>query len=348
MHRLANGRRYAFTAAADGDFVAPEGLPRRRLERLDATRLAIVHLDGRREIYGERGQLVAEEDRNGNRVDYTREGGELVRVADTNGRFLELARDSTGHVTEVRDHVGRSWRYAYNEDGTLASVTDPLGGTRRYAYETVRRAASAQPYPVITRISDETERTVVAVTYAEDGRVESYTRGENVFTYGTRRGYIEKSDARGSRWSYLLDERGNKTEIWPPINGGEPERRLYTDDGELARLTDVAGTEYAIERDARDRVTALISPDGTIAVRYEGGERLARRGDLDERPRDPFRLRRVGQPAAAYRPERRGHAPRVERGGETSSRRSMPRATCSPVVTTRPDGFSSGATRRGR
>ena len=271
VHRLANGRRYEFVETAPDVFASPSGLPGKRLTVEEGGAPTLRNVDGSLERYDASGALVAELDRNGNAVNYEYESGALARIADTNGRFLALARDSTGHVASVTDHTGREWRYAYNDDGSLASVTDPAGGVHRYEYEQRTRAASDQPYPMITRVVDASGKTVIGVSYDLEGKVESYGVGENVYTYSVSRGFTYKTDALGARWSYVVDERGHKTEVLPPINRGTPERYEYDADGNVVLYADLAGTEFTQEIDALGRVTSATTPDGTSTIDYVEG-----------------------------------------------------------------------------
>ena len=269
VHRLTNGRRYEFVESSPGVFATPDGLPGKTLT-LDADGTpTIENIDGSIERYDRIGKLVAEIDRNANAVNYEYESGVLARIADENGRFLALGYDSTGYVASVTDHTDRSWLYAYNPDGTLASVTDPAGGIRRYEYQTVLRAASAEPYPMITRVIDASAIAEIGVTYAEDGKVASYTVGSNTFTYTTRRGFTYKTDSLGAEWAYETDENGLKTAIYPPINRGAPERFEYDENGQVVKFVDISGTEFSREVDPFGRVVSATTPDGTSTIEYE-------------------------------------------------------------------------------
>ena len=118
--------------------------------------------------------------------------------------------------------------------------------------------------------SDETGRTVTTVLYDSEGKVQSYTQGENVFTYSQSRQFIVKEDSARSEWSYLLDDDGHKIEIWPPNNRGTPQRFEYDVNGEVFKYTDMLGSEFLYERDAFGRVVAITTPDGTTSYSYDG------------------------------------------------------------------------------
>ena len=277
VHRLANGRRYVFVESAPGEFDAPAGLPGITLSLDAEDRPTLRHLDGSAERYDEIGRLVAEVDRNGNAIEYAYTDGALSRISAADGRLLALGYDSTGHVATVTDHTERQWRYDYADDGTLESVTDPAGGVRGYRYVSIVPEASDHVYPAIEEVTDPTGTVVVGVTYTEAGKVATYSVGENLYTYSVDRGFTYKCDALDACWGYATDESGHKSEVYPPINAGQPERYEYDDDGRIVSFTDLSGTAFAQTHDALGRATSAVSTDGTASVEYVEGTSWPRR-----------------------------------------------------------------------
>lgn len=277
VYRTENGKRYEYAESAPDEFVNPDGLPGRSLTLSANNAPQITYLDGSREIYNALGRLSAEVDRNGNRVEYTYQDGVITRMADTNGRFLDLSYDSSGHVSSVTDHTGRSWTYAYNADGSLASVTDPLGGIKNYSYVPNQRTGDAHVYAAISEITDESGVVIVSVTYGTDGKVATYTMGENTYTYGIdRSGNVFKTDSTNSTWSYVTDELGRKTEVMPPINIGSAMLYEYDENSNVTKFTEqgntrnVPPTEYTSTYDDLGRLTSSTTPDGTTTIEYQG------------------------------------------------------------------------------
>ena len=274
VYRTENGKRYEYVETTPNVFAKPDGLPGRTLVLQDIEVPQIVYINGSTETYNALGQLIAETDRNGNTVNYTYEDGALVRMADTYGRYLELLYDSTGHVTTVSDHTGRSWIYNYNADGTLADVTDPAGGALRYTYTPVTRAFDAQIYPSITEVKDESGVVTVSVEYGETGRVNSYTMGENTYTYTqeTIRNvfYEVKTDSLESTWYFVTDELGRKTSVFPPIFEDIAIQYTYDENSNITQYSDLAGTNFSSTYDELGRVTSSTTPDGTSRLNYQG------------------------------------------------------------------------------
>ncbi len=271
IYRAALGHRYNFEETSAGQFLSPDGLSDLALT-IDAEGNAeIVGQELSIERFNAQGKLISEIDRNGNAINYSYENGVLSSISDTNGRSLTFSFDSSGHVSSITDHTDRVWTYSYNAEGTLASVTDPAGGEWKYSYVPISRPADANQYYGISQITDETGVVITSVTYTDTGRVNSYTEGENVYTYELRRdGYIYKTDSMGSRMLYLLDENGSKTEVWSPSSTRNPLRFSYNDEGRLTLLTDRAGTEFSFEYDLLGRVIADTDPDGVVRYEYLG------------------------------------------------------------------------------
>lgn len=271
IYKTAIGRRYNFKEVTAGSFISPDGLSDINLTVLSDGTAELENQENNTERFNALGQLIAEIDRNGNTINYTYQNGVLSRMADTNGRHLEFTFDSSGHVSSVADQTGRAWRYSYNSNGTLASVTDPADGVMQYAYVPINRPADANQYYAISQITDASGVVLTNVTYAEDGRVSTYSEGENVFTYSIgRNGFIVKEDSVGSRWSYLLDDAGNKLEIWSPSSTRSAAAFTYNDDGQLASYTDRNGTEFTFTHDFLGRLTSETTPDGTTNFEYFG------------------------------------------------------------------------------
>ena len=270
IYRTAIGRRYDFVESTNNNFLSPDGLQDVSLTLNSDGTVALTDQANNTERYNNLGQLVAEIDRNGNAVNYSYQNGALARMADSNGRYLQFTFDSSGHVSTVTDHTGRVWQYAYNSEGTLASVTDPMGGVMRYSYVPISRPADAQQYYAISQITDTAGVAIINVTYADDGRVATYTEGENTYTYNfrSRDGYHYKTDSMDFTWWYKLDEMGNKVEVWTPSSTRYADLFEYNQDAQLVKYTDKAQTEFSFEYDLLGRATGATTPDGTTRYSY--------------------------------------------------------------------------------
>lgn len=213
VYRSIEGRTYSFAESTDKkSFVAPDGL--KGSVRLEETSngAALVALDGSREEFDTKGFLIKDLDRNNNAINYTYAEGALVKMGDDHGRSLSFTYDSAGHVASVKDHTDRIWKYTYNDSGELLSVTDPAGGVRQYTYEIYKPLASGAQYSHLTSITDASGVKVIAVTYSADGKVATYSEGQNIYQYSISASAIVKTDAMNNQWRYWLDANGLKTQ----------------------------------------------------------------------------------------------------------------------------------------
>src|SRR5712692_7975481 len=81
-------------------------------------------------VFGPVYRLLSITDRNSNTTTLTYTGGNLVKIADTYGRFLLLAYNASGQLTQVTDPLLRTTTFSYDSTGRrMAPVTDPNGKT---------------------------------------------------------------------------------------------------------------------------------------------------------------------------------------------------------------------------
>ncbi|MFN0063313.1 MAG: DUF6531 domain-containing protein, partial [Myxococcaceae bacterium] len=170
---------------------------------------------------GSFGRLISERSASGLEVTYAYDARDrLERIADGTGRFLRLSYDSRGFVEGITDHTGRVWQYGYDERGNLIRLINPAGGIRTYRYSSETPVGDSVNYDRLLSITDESGVVVLDVEYA-NGRVLSYTEGQNRFTYAHNlsRREVTKTDSVGSRWLYVynaLDKRVSS--IIDPLN----------------------------------------------------------------------------------------------------------------------------------
>ncbi len=189
IYRKENGLRYTFKEI-NGTIESPSGMYQ-TIEKLSETSYKVTYPNNVVEIY-KNDVLTSQEDPNGNKIDFIYDENTLLQqIKDANGNALTLTFGANGYVTALSDHTGRTWRYAYDGEGNLISVTDPLNGTRNYTYEKYQADNDAQRYFHLVKITDETDKIITEVVYEKDhtgnntyknGRVKSYTLGENTYT----------------------------------------------------------------------------------------------------------------------------------------------------------------------
>lgn len=266
VYRLSNGRRYQFVENDQGEIESPAGLSKLTLEPLvDGARL--VAQSGAYSEFNSLGQLVAKVDKNSNAIFYSYEEGALTQITDGNGRYLDLTYDTLGHVETVTDHTDRQWIYAYNDDGTLASVTNPMDGVYSYDYDIYQADNSAETYALLKNITDETDVSVIDVTYANDARVKTYSEGENIYTYTEVNAQNKyKVDSQGSKWTYWLNDAGQKIQVMDPDN--KSSYYLYDADGRAIQVVGKTGIQIDKVYDDLGRLTEVTTPEGTATWAY--------------------------------------------------------------------------------
>ena len=102
---------------------------------------------GNADFFSADGRLIAQEDLNGNRLQFSYDGSDrLATVADTFGREVQFEYDANDRITGVTDFIGRTVTYTYDANGDLVEVTSPAvvgtptgndfpaGKTTRYEY----------------------------------------------------------------------------------------------------------------------------------------------------------------------------------------------------------------------
>ena len=254
VYKQPGGRTSEFLEQADGSFASPDSMLQVALSESAAGLPRLTNLDGSYTEFDLLGFLTAEADRNGNFTHYDYINGALVKIYDDHGRFLDLAYNASGFVETVTDHSGRQWFYSYNGDATLASVTDPMGGVYSYEYESFTPLHSSNTYALLNKVIDQTGVTVVEVTYDNNGKVVSYTEGENLFTYSQQADHILKTDSMGSTRRYWLNDDG-KFVREQLFNGGFIERE-FDDKGRFVRETDPEGLVIKITYDELGRLSS--------------------------------------------------------------------------------------------
>lgn len=229
-------------------------------------------------------RLCAIEDRNGNRITLTYEGGRLARIDDSAGRVLRVASTSAGRIAAIRVQNAPSqgrWidlvRYTYDEDGHLIEATDADGHSSHHGYDEDHRMTS------------DTDRTGLTFhfVYGAGGRcVESWgdyrgrpdpsLQGELPRTLhdgvtrarGIHHCRFEYHDDGSSDVIDALRTRrffGNAFGLLDKVvSGGGVTTCTYRDDGHLTSLTDPMGGTTTYERDERGRATRIVDPLGGV------------------------------------------------------------------------------------
>lgn len=276
---LEDGKEEHFRKKKDGSFFGETTTSRLMTEAVTGKNgEAYCYRTRQGECYcfNKEGKYNAWEDRAGNRLRLTYEGGCLKQVLRENdGAFLAFHYDEQGRLIQVSDQTGRSAFYAYDENGCLCSAKNPEGAEYRYTYDengrirsvinpvgttTVQNTYDSQGRTVLQKFPDGgsmsyeykdeekqvvlTERNESRITYCHDERYRNvrtiYEDGEEQFTYNRKGQRIRYRDCNGNTTRYAYDSRGNLTQVIDAL--GVKSNATYNGNNQLLKLT-VNGTE---------------------------------------------------------------------------------------------------------
>jgi len=217
-------------------------------------------------------QSVIDRNHNTNKLTYT--AGNLTRVTDTFGRFMQFSYNSQKLLTQVIDPLGRATTFSYDSTGRrLSKVTDPAGKSTVYSYNTLNQ--------IVTK-TDPEGRTF---TYqyqnnlpvgAKDSASAALLSLSNTSKWATafndlattqKRVYVpsttQLTDGRSNVWRYQYDANGYPTNVIAP----DGSRTRYTyDPGTLglATMTDPNGNTTSYQYDSKGNRTAVIDALGHV------------------------------------------------------------------------------------
>jgi len=140
------------------------------------------------------------QDRYGNQLQLTYNGGLLEQAISPSGRMLTFNYDSDNRVTSAVDNSGRTMGYAYNTAGSLATVTYPDQTTEQYTYDSNHHMLTMQ---------DRRGNVWVTNQYDPNGRVIKQTYADNTayqFAYTTNSSNVVTATT-------VTDPNGNQEQV---------------------------------------------------------------------------------------------------------------------------------------
>ncbi len=181
-------------------------------------RFILTSASGEKYTYDQRTGLLAVEDPNGNRLDFT-----AVGITHSSGPSLSFLRDGQGRITTITGPGGESWSYTYSPEGDLVSVTDQGGAETTLGYH------PTVPH-FLCSITDPFGRTGVQFEYDADGRLaavidQNGNRETQIWDPSARTGTL--TDRRGNVSHLVYDDRGNVLNVTDPL--GNVTQFKYTD-----------------------------------------------------------------------------------------------------------------------
>ncbi|KLN56939.1 RHS repeat-associated core domain-containing protein [Variovorax paradoxus] len=245
--RFKDGLRYHFE-----DALSPAG-------ELQATPLRITRI----------------EDACGNHWRFVRQGGDLVRIAESGmdglpGRSIEV-QSRSGYIESMalrdpatgQEHPLVRYRHA---DGDLLAAIDALGAAREFAY-------------LQHRMARHTDRTGLSFHYAYDEQwrvVHAWGDGglhDYSFAYNAALRQTEVTNSLGHLTVVKFDEAGLPLAEIDPLDGVTTFE--YDDVGRTVAVTEPEGLRTGFNYDARGNLLNLRQADGsTIGCEYDDDDRL--------------------------------------------------------------------------
>jgi RHS repeat-associated protein len=160
------------------------------------------------------------------------QAGQLTSTFDADNAETRQSFDLLGRLTQVTNPLNQSWTFTYDQAGNRVTQTDPLGRLTTFAYDAVKR---------------ETRRTLPGGLFQQ-------------WQYDAAGNLTTRIDYGGATTTFHYDSNNRLLRRTHPDTSQV--NFTYTPTGQRATAVDVRGvTTYTY--DARDRVTAVMQPDGT-------------------------------------------------------------------------------------
>ncbi|ASS74223.1 hypothetical protein CIG75_03970 [Tumebacillus algifaecis] len=176
------------------------------------------------------GNMISEEDGNGNRTGYTYNAiGELKRVANADGQVVTYEYDFLGNLTKILYPDGKFVEKKYDTLGNVIQKTDPLGQIDKYFYDaannlikTINRTGQPKTFGYNNRnflIQKSTQNSTVSYQYDLTGRRTEMIdgTGDTLYAY-SELGFLKSIQLPdGKTLSYAYDSNGNRTKMTDPF-----------------------------------------------------------------------------------------------------------------------------------
>jgi YD repeat-containing protein len=202
-----------FIKLPDGTYSSPPGITTQLIKNTDSTYSLLERFGTRMDFNGSNNQNGANQisklkDVDGNTMDFTYSGSNLIQVKDAFNRILSINYSSSGIIQNVADSASRSVSYGYDGSGNLISYKDPEGQEGRvwtYDYDSNHRLTTlANPSPFNTT-------PTVTNTYDSLGRVKTQAvprqSGSATYYYYFSGFRNQEVDPAGNAQTYYYDSK---------------------------------------------------------------------------------------------------------------------------------------------
>ncbi|MGI8690439.1 MAG: DNRLRE domain-containing protein [Thermomicrobiales bacterium] len=263
------GYRVGFTDAGGGNFQHVPGLDADLYRYGDGSYTLTYHANTFQYRFDNTGRLTWQQDKNGNRINYSYNGNQLASITDTEGRAVTF--DYSGnYVSHIHDQAGsRDVYYGYQGDN-LHQVTDANGGVTYFDYDS--NSGNLQTITDLLR-----NHTDIVYYGGALSRIHNINRPGIPPTYldypsgnGTEAGTTILTDPNGNQVTLMYDQHGlvTHTDMY-----GHTTDNQYNDDYHVTSARDGYGNETRYQYNAGDdeRLTDVYLPTGAhTSTSYSG------------------------------------------------------------------------------
>lgn len=259
-------------------------------------------------------------DRNSNRLEFSYDSGQLVRLSDNAGHSITFTW-ADGHLASFKpSHTQNGWQFSYDNNSRLRGATNPMGTTENYTYYDNHRLKSvtnakgettkisynslravSRIETVLTDMSiryDWKNRLTTVVDQSKNDHSKQYSSYEwdeegrvvrlhgnccgryTEYAYDGENNVVMTRDGNGSETHFTYDAKGNCLSITDAL--GHTQNYTYGPFANKTSYTDQLGRRYTYTYDPHGNLTALHGPLGyTVTISYNAcGQPVAISGPL--------------------------------------------------------------------
>lgn len=237
--------------------------------------------------------------------------GNLIEIEDPDTNLTTMTYNSRGQVLTVTNALNKVTSYGYNSAGDLTSMTNPLNHVTGFGYNSLglmtsvtdpKNQTTTLDYDLNNQVTDITNPLSQAteLTYDGNGNITAVKNARNNTTsylYDRKNRLLRVTQPGNLQTNYIYDDADRLTRITDAksqqrnfsydaanrltqeeVKAGSTVQALYTytydDTNRLITIGD--GTNaWSLSYDVVDRLTQLVSPQGTVGYTYDAvGRRM--------------------------------------------------------------------------
>jgi RHS repeat-associated protein len=202
------------------------------------------------------------------RFDYDPEGN-LLSSTNTANETVTRTYDTKNRLTTLTDALGRLTQFGYDTLDRVNEVRDAANGLTKYAFDANDNRVS---------VADPKNNPVERNVYDLRNRLKTRTDAKNLNTsyeYDGVGNIVRMTDRKAQLTTYTYDALNRVTQI--SDRDGRVTSYSYDLAGNLARISDSLSGEMLMSYDNLDRLTEVVTAQGTVGYTYDAiGRRLTR------------------------------------------------------------------------